>query len=222
MVAGYCEKMRLVTTQPCLAPGSPELLWLQKDLATVDRADTPWTFVVFHQPYVNSNTAHSMSTEGEPMRVAVEETIYKSGVVDLVLSGHVHAYERSCRVYNYTCIDDAPYYITIGDGGNAEGLASTWVQPQPVWSLFRQASYGHGELTVFNSSHALWQWRQNQDLFPVVADEFWLVKGDAHLGMSYKGNHGITKHPVFANTARGIDGAKFDAEVSTKSAWRYH
>ncbi|KAK1283223.1 Purple acid phosphatase 10 [Acorus calamus] len=55
--------------------------------------------------------------------------------VDLVLSGHVHAYERSERVsniaYNITNNDatpipdpSAPVYITIGDGGNIEGLAT--------------------------------------------------------------------------------------------------
>ena len=126
----------------------------------------------------------------------------------------------SCRVYQYKCVSGAPYYITIGDGGNAEGLATRWVNPQPAWSVFRQArcsshlklfrpligltilfkssyiifypsiyfcilllfsrkslsstvfyfipliptyfvsrcSYGHGELLVSNSTHALWQW----------------------------------------------------------------
>jgi acid phosphatase type 7 len=67
MVAGYCEEMRSPTTQSCLAEGSPQMAWLQKDLASVDRAQTPWVFVVFHQPYVNSNTAHSMNGAGEIM-----------------------------------------------------------------------------------------------------------------------------------------------------------
>jgi hypothetical protein len=64
MVAGYCQEMKSVLTQPCLAAGTPELQWLQNDLAAVDRAVTPWVIVVFHQPYVNSNTAHSKETEG--------------------------------------------------------------------------------------------------------------------------------------------------------------
>jgi hypothetical protein len=64
MVAGYCSEMRLTSTQPCLAPDSPQFAWLENDLATVDRDITPWVVVVFHQPYVNSNTAHSMNSEG--------------------------------------------------------------------------------------------------------------------------------------------------------------
>lgn len=121
MVAGYCQEMKSTYTQPCLATGSPQMNWLQNDLKNVDRAITPWVIVVFHEPYVNSNTAHSIQTEGLPMQAAIENTLYDNKV-DLVFSGHVHAYERSCQVYNYTCVSAAPYYITIGDGGNAEGL----------------------------------------------------------------------------------------------------
>ena len=64
MVAGYCTEMKTVLTQPCLASGTPEFEWLKADLANVDKSVTPWTFVIFHQPYVNSNTHHSMATEG--------------------------------------------------------------------------------------------------------------------------------------------------------------
>lgn len=146
------------------------------------------------------------------MRAAIEDTLYNAGNVDLVLSGHVHAYERSCQVYKYACTKNAPYYITIGDGGNAEGLATEWVTPQPSWSLYRQASYGHGELTVFNSTHALWQWHQNKDLSPTVADEFYAIKGGASLLGSHKG---ITGKPIFADSERGREAAKFDLEIRT-------
>eukprot|EP00598_Pedospumella_elongata_P003477 CAMPEP_0184986014 /NCGR_PEP_ID=MMETSP1098-20130426/15281_1 /TAXON_ID=89044 /ORGANISM="Spumella elongata, Strain CCAP 955/1" /LENGTH=341 /DNA_ID=CAMNT_0027510165 /DNA_START=27 /DNA_END=1049 /DNA_ORIENTATION=+ len=100
MISGYCQEMSSIYTQPCLAEGTPQMNWLQKDLANVDRSVTPWVVAVFHQPYVNSNLAHTIDTEGKPMQEAVEDVLnqYK---VDLVLSGHVHAYERSCQVYKY-------------------------------------------------------------------------------------------------------------------------
>ena len=47
------------------------------------------------------------------MQAAIEDTLY-AAKVDMVFSGHVHAYERSCRVYRYNCVADAPYYVTIG------------------------------------------------------------------------------------------------------------
>jgi len=87
MVAGYCTQMKSVNTQPCLAPDSAELKWLQADLAGVDKSKTPWTFVVFHQPYYNSNTAHDMASEGAPMQQAIEETLYNAKV-DFVMAGH--------------------------------------------------------------------------------------------------------------------------------------
>ena len=92
----------------------------------------------------------------------VIEDILIDGKVDIVFAGHVHAYERTCQAYKFVCSDGAPYYVTIGDGGNAEGLATPWVEPQPSWSLYRQASYGSGDLTVYNATHAYWQWHQNQ------------------------------------------------------------
>lgn len=65
MLAGYCPEMHTTASQPCLEPGSAQHTWLVKDLASVDRTITPWVFVVFHEPYINSNTAHSIQSEGE-------------------------------------------------------------------------------------------------------------------------------------------------------------
>jgi hypothetical protein len=208
MVAGYCSEMTRSSTQPCLADDTDEKNWLIKDLASVDKSITPWTFVVFHQPYVNSNTAHNIAKEGKPMQEAIEDTLYDAKV-DLVFSGHVHSYERSCQVYQYKCTAGAPYYINIGDGGNKEGLASDWVKPQPEWSAFRQASYGHGELNVVNSTHTLFQWHQNNDLSPVIADELWIIKGDN----TNTNPQSITKQPVFANNDRGRRGVLFNEEA---------
>jgi hypothetical protein len=115
-------------------------------------------------------------------------------------------------VYNYACTDGAPSYITIGDGGNAEGLASGWVTPQPEWSVFRQASYGFGELTAINSTHAYWAWHQNPDLVPAIADEYYFIKGKGagalkgqKQGQSqgHVAGSGTTGTPVFAKNALG-------------------
>lgn len=127
------------------------------------------------------------------------------------------AYERSCQVYNYECTPGAPYYITIGDGGNKEGLATGWIEPQPTWSAYRQASYGFGELRVSNSTHMHWSWHQNEDLVPTVADEFTLVKSNGEK-KGYLGLRGqkeeppvsVTAHPVFVKSQRGIAAAEFN------------
>ncbi|WMV48261.1 hypothetical protein MTR67_041646 [Solanum verrucosum] len=94
--------------------------WLEKDLANVDRTITPWLVATWHPPWYSTYTAHYR--EAECMKVAMEELLYEYGV-DLVFNGHVHAYERSNRVYNYTLDPCGPVHITVGDGGNREKMA---------------------------------------------------------------------------------------------------
>eukprot|EP00257_Ricinus_communis_P016035 XP_015574077.1 purple acid phosphatase 15 isoform X2 [Ricinus communis] len=96
--------------------------WLERDLANVDREVTPWLVATWHPPWYNTYKAHYR--EAECMRVAMEELLYKYGV-DMVFNGHVHAYERSNRVYNYTLDPCGPVHITVGDGGNREKMAIT-------------------------------------------------------------------------------------------------
>jgi 3',5'-cyclic AMP phosphodiesterase CpdA len=66
---------------------SPQFAWLQEDLATVDRAVTPWVFVAMHAPWYNSNYAHQ--GEAEPLRLVWEDTLNQYNV-DMVFTGHVH------------------------------------------------------------------------------------------------------------------------------------
>ncbi|KAM2093430.1 hypothetical protein ACFX1X_016473 [Malus domestica] len=110
--------------------------------------------------------------EGESFRVMYEEWFvdYK---VDIVLAGHVHAYERSNGYKNLaynisnglcTLVSDqsAPVYITIRDGGN-RGLVTEMTEPQPSYSAFQEASSGHGIFDIKNRSHAFFSWHRNQD-----------------------------------------------------------
>eukprot|EP00261_Vitis_vinifera_P034491 XP_019075734.1 PREDICTED: purple acid phosphatase 23 isoform X2 [Vitis vinifera] len=91
--------------------------WLKKDLHQVDRSVTPWLVAAWHPPWYNSYSSHYQ--EFECMRQEMEALLYQYGV-DIVFSGHVHAYERMNRVYNYTLDSCGPVYITVGDGGNIE------------------------------------------------------------------------------------------------------
>lgn len=138
-------------------PSSPQYKWLQADLGKIDRKTTPWTVVLIHAPWYNSNTAHQGEKESVDMKAAMEGLLYQARV-DIVFAGHVHAYERfvsfffifpyllyyhdlfgfnlvhfpivliNClsqtRVYNGKADNCGPVHITIGDGGNREGLAN--------------------------------------------------------------------------------------------------
>nr|CAD1829357.1 unnamed protein product [Ananas comosus var. bracteatus] len=150
---------------------SNQYTWLKADLAKVDRQRTPWLLVLLHAPWYNSNWAHQ--GEGDSMMATMEPLLYAAGV-DILLAGHVHAYERSERVYNGELDPCGAVHITIGDGGNREGLAERYKNPKPHWSAFREASFGHGELRIVNSSHALWSWHRNDDDEPVQSDQVWI------------------------------------------------
>ncbi|GMH09936.1 hypothetical protein Nepgr_011777 [Nepenthes gracilis] len=147
---------------------SEQYLWLQADLAKIDRLKTPWIFVLLHAPWYNSNDAHK--GEGEAMRKAMEELLYNARV-DVIFAGHVHAYERFTRVYNNTADPCGPVHITIGDGGNREGLAMKFENPAPSISMYREPSFGHGRLRVMDERTAHWAWHRNNESDSIVADE---------------------------------------------------
>lgn len=151
---------------------SDQYSWLKADLSKVDRKKTPWLVVLFHVPWYNSNHAHQ--GEGDGMMTAMEPLLYAAGV-DLVFAGHVHAYERSKRVNKGKSDPCGTVHITIGDGGNREGLAQKYIHPTPEWSMFREASFGHGELKIVNSTHAFWSWHRNDDDEPVRSDQVWII-----------------------------------------------
>ncbi|KAI3769716.1 hypothetical protein L6452_00829 [Arctium lappa] len=172
---------------------TPQYMWLMEELPKVNRSETPWLIVLMHSPWYNSNTYHYM--EGETMRVMFESWFvqYK---VDVVFAGHVHAYERSERISNiaYNIVNgectpvhdqNAPVYITIGDGGNIEGLATDMMDPQPKYSAFREASFGHATMAIKNRTHAYYSWHRNADGYAVKSDSmvfynrYWYPKNDS-------------------------------------------
>ncbi|RVW23519.1 Bifunctional purple acid phosphatase 26 [Vitis vinifera] len=57
----------------------------------------------------------------------------------------------------------APVYITVGDGGNQEGLAGRVL-------FIREASYGHSTLEIKNRTHAFYHWNRNDDGKKVPTD----------------------------------------------------
>ncbi|XP_044510305.1 purple acid phosphatase 2-like [Mangifera indica] len=161
---------------------TPQYEWLELEFPRVNRTETPWLIVLMHCPMYSSYVHHYM--EGETMRVMYEPWFveYK---VDVVFAGHFHAYERSERIsniaYNITNGDctpisdqSAPVYITVGDGGNLEGLVTEMIEPQPSYSAYREASFGHGTLDIKNRTHAYFSWNRNEDGYAVEADSVWL------------------------------------------------
>ncbi len=89
----------LDTADSSLEPDSPQLDWLQRDLAAVERE---WVVAVFHHPPYSKGRHDSDAPfdSGGRMRAARENLLplLEAGGVDLVLAGHSHVYERSVLV----------------------------------------------------------------------------------------------------------------------------
>ncbi|XP_044392090.1 probable purple acid phosphatase 20 [Triticum aestivum] len=163
-VAGGMVHVIMLGSYTGFEAGTAQHEWLRGDLARIDRGKTPFVVALVHAPWYNSNEAHQ--GEGDDMRDAME-ALLRAARVDAVFAGHVHAYERFTRVYGGMEDQCGPVYVTIGDGGNREGLADEYIDPQPKTSVFREASFGHGRLQVVNATH--------DDDQPVVADQVWIA-----------------------------------------------
>ncbi|GIC84690.1 purple acid phosphatase family protein [Aspergillus udagawae] len=134
-----------------------QLNWLEKDLASVDRAKTPWVVVAGHRPWYVSGKNQS-GTICENCR-EVWEPLFLKYNVDLVLSGHTHYYERNAPIANFNADPNelnnptAPWYISNGAAGHYDGLDSL-VRPLQSYSRYAQdTAYGWSKLTFHNCSH---------------------------------------------------------------------
>ena len=78
--------------------GSPQLQWLQTDLAANTKT---WTVVYFHHPPYTMGS-HNSDTENELIKIRENVLpILEQYKVDLVMSGHSHNYERSRLMKGY-------------------------------------------------------------------------------------------------------------------------
>ncbi len=111
--------------------------------------------------------------DGILMKDSFEDIFYKYKV-DLVLQGHVHAYERTLPIYKGNVVEDGPVYVTNGIGGNGEGLYRHWQSPSPAWSASRIAEYGFAYFEVHNATHLHWVMRRSND--SAVRDDHWIVR----------------------------------------------
>lgn len=104
--------------------GSVMYEWLKQDLKHVDRRLQPWIVVVFHTPFYS--TYMGSYKENAEMQHHVESLLVENHV-DLVISGHIHAYERSVPTIYHAPNSCGPIHIVVGCGGNSEGMTSGYI-----------------------------------------------------------------------------------------------
>ena len=112
----------------------------------------------------SSNRKHAGD---EKLRTSLEEHL-KDNEVDLIISGHIHCYERTHPVYNHTVFKDFPVYITCGTGGSS--LDDNW-EELPAWTDYREASFGYTKMSVHANDTIQIQFVRIDGSF---GDELWL------------------------------------------------
>jgi len=132
------------------APTGAQIEWLKKDLASVNRAKTPWVIAAGHRPWYVS------TSECTDCQLAFEPLLLQYGV-DLVLHGHKHFYERHAAVANGVAQElnnpTAPWYIINGAAGHYDGLDTPSLPLVPSSREIISTVYGWNLFTVHNCTH---------------------------------------------------------------------
>ena len=100
--------------------GSRQYTWLAQDLQAVNRKVTPWIVLATHRMMY---TTQLDETDDYKVSLGFRENVeplLKKYKVNLMLVGHQHSYERSCPVYNDTCVPDrvsGTTHMVVGSAG---------------------------------------------------------------------------------------------------------
>eukprot|EP00903_Cladosiphon_okamuranus_P017411 g16035.t1 len=107
-----------------------QVAWLEEDLALAnqERDVRPWIIVAGHRPmYAAEKSDGGMMASGHFHQIRkVFEPILEKNKVDMYLSGHIHAFERSLPV-----LDNVPFFNEGGgtDDDGAGDAAGRWSSP---------------------------------------------------------------------------------------------
>ena len=128
-----------------------QLTWLKSALIEAQRTRDrhPWLFVMLHRPLYCTSTRHTeCGTFAEWLRDWLEE-LFHEYKVDVVVTAHMHNYERTTPLYKglVQATGQAPVYIVNGAAGCREGLSGFAANP-PAWSASRIFDMGYGLLSV--------------------------------------------------------------------------
>ena len=109
----------MMSTEHDWTKGSKQYQFLETDLANVNRTSTPWVILTGHRMMYTTQMCEEADYEVSlNMQEEMEDLIYKYQV-NLMLYGHQHNYERTCKVYKKTCTTDGTgtVHSVIGSAG---------------------------------------------------------------------------------------------------------
>ncbi|XP_039116955.1 probable inactive purple acid phosphatase 1 [Dioscorea cayenensis subsp. rotundata] len=153
-------------------PGTEQYKFIEHCLASVDRRKQPWLIFLAHR-VLGYSSDYSYAVEGsfeEPMGRESLQKLWQKYKVDIAFYGHAHNYERTCPVYQNTCVRNAsnlytgPFAATThvvvgGAGASLSGFTTL----RTHWSYFQDFDHGFAKLTAFNHSTLLFEYKKSSD-----------------------------------------------------------
>lgn len=167
-----------------------QMKFIWEDLATLDRTAYPWLIVFTHRPFycslkisnpkspfyseelVQGKLKHRNNIDDCTIAAGINrkrfEKIWYEAKVDLVITGHVHLYERivptykneikGCKVSadNYCQGANAPNYIVTGVPGNSESYSFGSGQRIPS-SVYQTSRLSFGKLSIVDENYLRWE-----------------------------------------------------------------
>ncbi|KAI9317013.1 Metallo-dependent phosphatase-like protein [Dichotomocladium elegans] len=165
--------------------------WLEADLKQINqnRHERPWIVLITHHPLYCSfanedcDINSALLRDGKNGLGAIEPLLleYK---VDVVISGHVHNYERTFPMARGLATSmsyknpSSTVYIVLGNAGQPEGTSKfNTTGPYPVWSAKRFDGHGYSTVHVTPTSFTMIHHATNMDgTLGGVVDEFTITK----------------------------------------------
>ncbi|KAG1347799.1 Nucleotide pyrophosphatase/phosphodiesterase [Cocos nucifera] len=153
-------------------PGTEQYKFIEHCLSSVDRQKQPWLIFLAHRVLGYSSGAY-YGLEGsfeEPMGRESLQELWQKYKVDIAFYGHVHNYERTCPIYQNTCLRKASHHysgpfaatthVVVGGGGAS---LATFSSIRTHWSYFQDFDFGFVKLTAFNHSSLLFEYKKSSD-----------------------------------------------------------
>lgn len=149
----------VVSAYSSMEPNSTQYEWLVDELALVNRDQTPWVLVTIHVPLYNTFQAHQQKDLQIVAARQHLEPLFVQYSVNVIFSGHVHAYQRTKNVAFGTPTVSGPTYLTVGASGRQCCLTPFVSEIPERWVAARDGThYGYGQLAIYNRTHAKWEW----------------------------------------------------------------
>ncbi|KAJ6843278.1 putative inactive purple acid phosphatase 27 isoform X1 [Iris pallida] len=153
-------------------PGTEQYSFIEHCLSTADRQKQPWLIFLAHRVLGYSSDLYYglEGTFAEPMGRESLQELWQKYKVDIAFFGHVHNYERTCPVYQNSCVRNASHHysgpfaatthVVVGGGGAS---LSTYSPIKTKWSYFKDLDFGFAKLTAFNHSSLLFEYKKSRD-----------------------------------------------------------